>query len=115
MPFPRRFQSLIETTLEDVAKPDYAWLTYAVCAVKKKSCGWAGWIIEGVSRYSAELRASTGRNDPLPADNDAKCPRCGLPLFRTRASLRFEPSSDQTSPNGVPGIDYEVLPVTYHD
>ncbi len=115
MVFPRRFQALIETTLDDVPKPDYAWLVYAVCAAKEKSCGWQGWIIDAVYQYSLELRKATGRDKLLPANYEARCPRCNLPLFRTSANLRFEPSPDQTRIGGVAGVDYEVAPIEYFD
>jgi hypothetical protein len=115
MAFPRRFQALIETTLEEVDKPDYAWLMYAVCAVTRESCGWQGWIISAVYQYSPELLMATGRDKLLPADYEARCPRCNLPLFGTSAKLRFEPSRDQTPIGGVAGVDYEVAPIEYCD
>jgi hypothetical protein len=115
MPFPRKFQGLIEATWDDVVRPDYAWLVWAVCAAKQRSCGWAGWVIESIYRKSPELLATTGRDELLPADYDWKCPRCKLPLFRTGVILRFEPSEDQTSIVGEPGVDYEELPITYTD
>jgi hypothetical protein len=115
MAFPRRFKDLIEITLEQVEKPTYAWLVYAVCATEPQSCGWQGWIIEAVYQYSPELRLTTRRDKLLPADTSARCPRCNLPLFRTSASLRFEPSRDQTWIGGVAGVDYEVAPIEYCD
>lgn len=111
MPFPAKFKSLLETELSDVDRPDYAWLTYAVCATTTKACGWGGWILEAVFREVDPPAAAF--DGLLPADTRCKCPRCGRKLFRTSASLRFDRSSDQRHVHGEPGIDYRVVPMEY--
>jgi len=111
MALPRKFKHLIEIKLKDVEVPDYVWLTYAVCAVKKDSCGWGGWMIEAAFKKTGE-RHPTGTGDKLlPAMMDQFCPRCGRDLFRTAASVRMVPSEDQTEP--MP--EYECLPIEYED
>ena len=115
MPFPRKYQRLIETQLSDLEVPDYVWLNFSVCALEQESCGWAGWTIEGVYKRSAEA-LPTGTGDRLLEALDGHtCPRCGRQLFRTAASLRLEPSADQQPVHGVPGVDYAVRPVEYTD
>lgn len=115
MLFPRRFQQLLETQLDDLDVPDYAWLRYSVCATEPESCGWAGWTIEAVYHKTGEV-LPTGTGDKLLSALDAQvCPRCGRPLFRTAAGLRLEPSADQQEIHGVPGVDYEVVPMEYTD
>jgi len=114
MPFPRKFQRLIETTAADVEAPDYLWLTYAVCAVDKASCGWGGWMIEGAFKRSAQ-RHATGTGYGLVSAVDSQiCPSCGGETFRTAVSLRVEPSVDQRPPVRE-GIDYAVAPIEYED
>jgi hypothetical protein len=108
MPYPEKYRALLDLTLNDVEVPDYAWLTYAVCAVADDACGWGGWIIEGVFKITGE-RYPTGTGDKLlPSADEQVCPQCGKPTFRTNASVRMEKSSDQTPVHGVPGVDYEV-------
>ena len=102
----RRFREIIEKGPSDV--PDYAWLTFAVCALGEKPCGWSGWLFDGVYRKTAE-RHSTGTGDKLlPADYSQKCPQCGGDLFRTGVEKRMELSAEQTPPL-VPGVDYDVV------
>lgn len=113
MAFPRKFKELLESGLSDVEKPDYAWLTYAVCGCSADACGWAGWVIEAAFRRT-EKHFPTGTGDKaLQAIGSSACPRCGKELFRTAASIRFEPSEDQTPVHGVPGVDYDVEPMEY--
>ena len=114
MPFPRRFQALLETELQDVEVPDYVWLTYCVCAAEQASCGWAGWMIECAFKRTGQ-RHSTGTGDMLLSAPELNCPTCGLDLFRTGASLRLDPSDDQRRPGGVPGVHYEVARMEYED
>lgn len=102
MTFPLKFKSLLETTANDIELPKTAWVTFAVCAVEQDSCGWAGWILESVRGKSCELIA----------DTDQICPKCGKQMFRTAASVKMEPSKNQT-PDLIPGQDYEVTPMEY--
>src|ERR1700689_2519190 len=96
---PTTFRKLKNITLDDVDRPDYAWLAYAVCAGEDGSCGWGGWIIESIYQFSAASRDATGRDKLLPADYDWKCPRCKRSLYR-KARLRFIPSEDQSWNDG---------------
>src|ERR1700686_4807281 len=106
---PAKYRGLVELTLQDVDAPDYAWLTYAVCALTNGACGWGGWVIESVFKKTSEHHA-TGTGDKLlpTADYEQRCPRCGGTIFRTSESLRMSPSPDQTPVHGQAGIDYEV-------
>lgn len=110
MGFPRKFKELLEIELEDVDTPEEAWLTYAVCATEKDSCGWGGWMLEAALKI-------TGRNHQsrvLSASDDQVCPRCGRETYRTGATLKFILSSDQTG-RLVPGVDYEEVPIEYDE
>lgn len=104
MAFPRKFKHLIEIELQDVTAPDKVLLTYAVCAVEKDSCGWGGWYIE--SAYS--------KGKLVSAMDEQICQQCGKTLFRTGASVKFEPSKDQT-PRWQEGVNYELEPIEYED
>ncbi len=113
MGFPRKFKALLETKLNDVESPDYLWLTYAVCAMSTDACGWGGWIVDGAFKKTDE-KHPTGTGDKLlNTACEAKCPQCGKDLFRTEASVRYEPSEDQTPVHGLPGVDYDVSPIEY--
>lgn len=103
MNVPTKNRELTELTLEEIDAPDYAWLTYAVCALTDDACGWGGWIIESAFKKTGE-RHATGTGDKLlsTADSEQRCPRCGGTLFRTNASLRMTPSADQTPVHGKP-------------
>jgi hypothetical protein len=114
MPFPRKFKDRLELELQDLERPDYLWLTYAVCGVEMDSCGWEGWISEAVFR-GTDMRHPTGTGDKLLPMREYSCADCGKPLFRTSASLRFEVSEDQTPVGGVPGEDYDVADMEYDD
>ena len=114
MPFPRKFRERLESTLQDVQRPDYLWLVYAVCGVEKDSCGWEGWVTDGVFQATTERHPSSTGDKPLPQMDD-KCPRCSKQLFRTSAALRFDVSNDQRSPYGEPSKDYQVAPIKYED
>jgi hypothetical protein len=109
MTLPQKHRGLIDLTLNDVERPDYAWLVYAVCAVTEDACGWGGWIIEGAFKKTEERHATGTGDKALPVADDLQaCPRCRGLLFRTSASIRMSPSEDQTPVHGLPGIDYEV-------
>lgn len=102
MPFPKKFQRMIEIKLDDVARPDEVWLTYAVCACFHDSCAWHGWILESVAK----------KGESQPADTHQKCPQCGKETYPTAASLRLVPSRNQTKETGgdedwVTEIEYE--------
>ena len=106
MAFPRKFKHLIEIELEDVDTPDEVLLTYAVCAIEKDSCGWGGWYIEWAS--SNEIGKT------ISAMDEQICQKCGKPLYRTGASIKFKPSDDQT-PEWQEGVNYESAPIEYED
>ena len=114
MPFPAKNRNLIDLTLNEVELPDYAWLTYAVCAVTEDSRGWCEWIIEAAFRKTGEGHPTGAGDKLLPTgDNEQICPRCRRELFRTSASIRMSPSQDQTPIHGVPGIGNEVADVEF--
>lgn len=114
MSFTRRFAHLLEIDHGDVDPPDYVWLVYAVCAVSSEGCGWGGWMIEGAFKATGE-KHPTGTGDKLlPAVDDQVCPRCGLGTFRTGASLRLVPSTDQQR-HLIEGVDYQSTPIEYDD
>ena len=112
MPFPRKFQHLIETELTDVEAPDYVWLVYAVCALSSDACGWGGWMIEGAFKYTGEDHPTATGDKLLSAIDDQVCPRCGRGTYRTGATLRFEPCENQGLPL-QPGVDYALIPPEY--
>ena len=115
MPYLRRFKKLLETELTDVVRPDYMWLTYAVCAVSRDACGWGGWIIEGVFQIRPHGNDQPRTDIVLNANEQQICPICGEVVYRTGASLRFEPSLDQTHTWAQPGIDYDIAPMEWED
>ena len=116
MGYPKKFKQLLESTLNDVERPDYVWLTYAVCAMTADACGWDGWTIEGAFKQTDKLYPTATGDKALTSDNEnQRCPRCGRQLFRTQATIRLTPSGNQISTTGVPVIDYEVVPMRYDD
>jgi hypothetical protein len=116
MLYPAKYRDLLELTLKDVEVPDYAWLTYSVCAMTKDACGWGGWIIEALFKRTGEHHATGTGDKVLPhADEMQICPQCGRVLFRTSASVRMDLSADQTPVHGQEGIDYEVSEMRYED
>ena len=108
MGFPRKFKDLLEITLECVEKPDYAFLTYAVCACEADSCGWGGWILEGAFKDDP-TRQEWER--ALPGDYTQRCPNCGKDTFRTEATVELRPAEDQSrveiGTDNVAEIEYE--------
>jgi hypothetical protein len=112
MPFPSRFKPLLELTFADLTKPDYLWLTYSVCGCDHDSCGWHGWVLEAIFARSITVQP-TGTGDALLPSSGDSCPRCGRPLFRTAASVRFEPSAAQVPVHGEPHEDYDPAPMEY--
>jgi hypothetical protein len=104
MAFPRKFKHLLEIELQDVTAPDEVILTYAVCAVEKGSCGWGGWYIE----------CAFSKGKLINAMDEQICPRCGKPLYRTGASVRFESSKNQTFMYQE-GVNYESDAIEYDD
>ncbi len=112
MAFPRKFKKLLELQRKDVPAPKQIWLTYSVCATRPDACGWQGWVLESAFNIS-EL--TCGPKNLLPGNYSDRCPNCGSQLFRTGASYRFDPSSQQDLPHGEPGIDYELVPIEYED
>jgi len=107
MAIPKKFKHLIETKLQDVEVPDYIWLTYAVCAMERESCGWAGWMIEVAYKKTEEKYPTRTGEKVLPAMMDQVCPRCGRTTFRTAASIQMVPSGEPSRP------DVECLPIEY--
>ncbi len=107
MPLPRKFKSLLELSSEQVEKPSYAWLAYAVCACEEDACGWQGWLLE-----SAFMQQEGEDDLLLPVDSSLECPECHRPLYCT-VTYRVEPSADQR-PRLIPGVDYEETPIEYH-
>ena len=112
MAFPKKFKELIEIDVGDVPTPDYAWLTYAVCACSADACGWGGWMIESVMTETPQ--GMPHDKGSLSAVDKQKCPECGRETFRTGATVRLEPSADQ-NPRLKAGVDYEVAPIEYED
>jgi hypothetical protein len=106
MAFSKKYQKLIDIKLTDIDVPDYAWLTYAVCACETDSCGWGGWIIETVVNSNSKIN--------LSMDDRQCCPQCGKNLFRTEATVKFIKSDDQT-PDLIEGVDYESIPVEFDE
>jgi hypothetical protein len=114
MAFPKKFKNLIELEFKDIEKPDFAWLTYSVCACEKDSCGWGGWMIEWVGKKT-KVRYPTSTGDKtLSAKTEQICPICGKNLFRTEVSIKFVPANDQELPLKK-GIDYDTVPIEYDE
>ncbi len=115
MSFPRKFKHLLEIEQGDIETPDYVWLTYAVCAVTPDGCVWSGWMIEAAFKKTGERHPTGTGHNLLSATDRQVCPRCGKETFRTRASVRMEPTDDQKAPHGEPGVDYDVVAIEYED
>ena len=115
MAFPAKFRHLLELTAADVERPDYVWLSYAVCAVTADGCGWGGWTIEAAFRRDGQRHPTSTGDRVLSAADEQVCPRCGRETFRTEAELRVEPSADQSSSKLRPGGDYDVMPMEYEE
>lgn len=113
MPYPRKFKRLLEPDPESVPRPDYLWLAHAVCATESSSCGWEGWVLDGVFRKSGVRYPTSTGDELLPSTDQSACPACGRALFRTGIAVRFERSQDQTPPMGRPGVDFEVGDIEY--
>jgi len=113
MAYPIKFKDLLELELDDLEKPSYLWLTYAVCGCDSDACGWAGWIIDSVFSESEEHHNTVTGDKIISSADSSQCPKCGKELFRTAASIRFEPSINQEPIYGEPGVDYEVTPLEY--
>jgi hypothetical protein len=108
MAFPHKFKKLLESKDNDVDRPDYLWLVYAVCGCEEDSCGWQGWIIDGV------FKATCSNDTLLPSAATEDCPNCGKPLFRTEVELKFSPSEDQSG-GLIRNVDYEVGEIEYRE
>jgi hypothetical protein len=106
MSFPEKFRPLIELREGEVTVPDYVWLSYAVCAIEEKSCGWRGWIIE-----SAWKRAGDSLQEAeVEADTEQGCPVCGKQVYRTGVERQFRLNPDAGSKIGYA---YETTPITF--
>lgn len=77
------YEHLKDIEPESVLLPDYAVLAYAVCAMDQDSCGWGGWIIEGVGKVTEQKHHTASGHLSLPADTKQVCPSCGKVTFRT--------------------------------
>ena len=83
----KRLMDLVPANLQ---LPDYAVLTYAVCAIDKSCCGWGGWLSEGAFLTGALGPIINACGDtPLPFVTNQICPNCGLALFRTATAQVF--------------------------
>jgi hypothetical protein len=81
---------LMDLVPADLQLPDFAVLTYAVCVMDKYSCGWGGWLSEGVFLHGAHCSIANAKGDtPLPSVTNQICPNCGLVLFRTDSGQLF--------------------------
>lgn len=105
--YPKTFRHLLELTLSDVERPTHVWLAYAVCAVDRGSCGWGGWLIDGVFATRED-----SHSEVLQAVMTQICPACGKSLFRTEVQLRFDVSAHQTSVHGATSLSYSTPQVT---
>jgi hypothetical protein len=112
-PFPKKFKHLLEPDPPSVPRPDYLWLSHAVCACDEAACGWSGWITEAVFRRTGDRFPTSTGDELLASPETDACPRCDRLLFRTGISIRFEPSPDQTPPEGIAGMAYEVGEIEY--
>lgn len=79
---------LMDLEPENILLPDYAILAYAVCAMEQDSCGWGGWIVEGMLRITSEKHDTMSGHMLLPSDSKQVCPCCGKITFRA-FSRRF--------------------------
>jgi hypothetical protein len=113
MAFPAKFRQLIELTAADVEKPDYVYLSYAVCAVTKEGCGWGGWMIEAAFRRDGKNHPTGTGDRLLSAADEQICPRCGGETFMTEVDLCMEPVGETKRLRQ--GIDYEVVPIEYEE
>lgn len=98
-------QKQAETKLSDVEVPDCAWITYAVCAGGKESCGWGGWVIE--------VLVSDEAGKDLSIHDRHLCPGCGTELVLTEASVKLVPAADQSGKVAA-GVGYETVPMEIH-
>ena len=102
MPFPQKYKGLIELSHDQVEQPTHAWVSYSVCAVEEDSCGWQGWILDGVFKDDVLL----------PSDDDLSCPKCGRSLYRVGVEYKLDISVDQTPPL-IAGRDYLTSKIEY--
>lgn len=109
--FPTKFKKQLEQGLNDVTKPDYVFLVYAVCGIEEESCGWEGWMLESVFKKSKEKHPTSTGDQFLTAADEQSCPRCGKTTFRTDAVMRF----DKSDKSAIVDYDYEVAPMKYSD
>ena len=91
-----RLQNL---TNSDVYLPDYAILTYAVCAIDENGCGWGGWLLEGAFATSDAKDGILANGDhPLPSIDLQICPNCRGEVFRTDTAQVYDltgPAADR--------------------
>lgn len=81
---------LVDLTPADLQLPDFAVLTYAVCALENNGCGSGGWLSEGAFLKGAHGPITLANGDsPLPSVANQICPNCGLVLFRTDTAQVF--------------------------
>ncbi len=113
MSFPKKFKKLLETSYNDIDLPDYSWIVYAVCGCDEDSCGWKGWIIDGIFKKDGHQHPTGTMDKSLPIAENQNCPICGKQLFRTDVNIKFVPSKNQKPVHGDPNVDYEVKPIQY--
>ena len=82
---------LMNLTPKDIELPDYAVLTFAVCALDADACGWGGWLSEGAFIMVPDGSGILQNGDnPLPSVTAQICPNCGRTLFRNDTAQVFE-------------------------
>lgn len=83
-------------------------VTYSICLEPPETCGWEGWILEGVFN---DRRGATGFGyEALPSKTDQVCYSCGGTLYRMEKSMTFTATDGLRDdlPGLRPGIGYEV-------
>ena len=85
---------LQDLAASDVSPPDYAVITYAVCTIDEKACGWAGWLLEGAFAISEDRSGILANgDDALPSVSLQICPNCGGKFFgQTRHNYTIWPA-----------------------
>ncbi len=85
----QKHSQLKDTKISDVDLPDFCFLCYAVCAGKKNSCGWGGWLLDGTFKSSDVQFNKKVFGRVLPNVSMQICPNCRGELYRTDAYVRM--------------------------